>query len=68
VHFPPIYSNGKDTAFSKAIEAWQPTQCVYGHLHSTGIAAGFVGPHEGVKYVLASCDAAGFSPMLLDEA
>lgn len=67
VHFPPLYSNVKPTAFSQAIEAWKPAICVYGHLHSTGIAAGFVGEHEGVRYVLASCDAAGFSPVLLDE-
>ena len=67
VHFPPIYSNGLETAFSKALEAWQPSTCVYGHLHGPGIAAGFTGMHGGVRYVLASCDAAGFSPMLIDE-
>lgn len=69
VHFPPRYVNGLDTAFSKVIEAWGPKLCVYGHLHGElGIAAGFVGEKNGVRYVLASCDAAGFSPVLLDEA
>ena len=68
VHFPPIYANGVETAFSRIIEAFQPGVCVYGHLHSTGIPAGFVGERAGVRYVLASCDAAGFSPMLLDTA
>lgn len=68
VHFPPRYSNGLDTAFSTVLEAWQPKVCVYGHLHGeAGFAAGFVGEKNGVKYVLASCDAAGFSPVLLDE-
>ncbi|MBL8956027.1 MAG: metallophosphoesterase [Myxococcaceae bacterium] len=67
VHFPPRYVNGLDTAFSRVIEAWAPKICVYGHLHGElGIAAGFVGEKNGVKYVLASCDAAGFSPVLLD--
>lgn len=65
VHFPPLYSNGLETAFSKVVEAWQPTVCVYGHLHGPGIGAGFVGERAGVKYVLASCDAAGFAPVLL---
>lgn len=65
VHFPPVYSNGAETVFSKAIEAWAPEVCVYGHLHGPGIAAGFVGPRNGVRYVLASCDAAGFRPVLL---
>lgn len=65
VHFPPMYSNNVETAFSRTLEAWQPKLCVYGHLHGPGIAAGFVGEKNGVKYVLASCDAAGFSPVLL---
>ena len=68
VHFPPLYSNLKPTAFSASIEAFGPRVCLYGHLHGPGIAAGFNGEHGGVRYVLASCDAAGFSPVLLEEA
>jgi len=66
VHFPPLYVNEKPTAFSELIEAFRPAVCVYGHLHGAeGIAAGFRGEHGGVRYVLASCDAAGFQPVLL---
>jgi len=66
VHFPPLYANQKPTAFSALIEDFQPAVCVYGHLHGTeGIAAGFQGEHGGVRYVLASCDAANFRPVLL---
>jgi predicted phosphohydrolase len=69
VHFPPMYSNNKETSFSRTLEGWRPKICVYGHLHGTeGIAAGFVGEHGGVKYVLASCDAAKFAPVELDAA
>lgn len=67
VHFPPLYAGGAATAFSAVIEAWQPGVCIYGHLHSDGIAAGFQGIHGGVPYKLVSCDAAGFAPVLLDE-
>ena len=67
VHFPPLYANEKPTAFTGPIEAFKPKVCVYGHLHAAGIAAGFTGEHGGVRYVLASCDAAKFSPVLLDE-
>ncbi len=67
VHFPPIYNNGVATVFSEPIEKFGPQVCVYGHLHGPGIGAGFVGVHGGVRYVLASCDAAGFSPVLLHE-
>ncbi|MFY0583232.1 hypothetical protein ACN28S_61090 [Cystobacter fuscus] len=67
VHFPPIYANEKPTAFLGPIEAYKPKVCVYGHLHAGGIPAGFTGEKAGIRYVLASCDAAGFSPLLLDE-
>jgi predicted phosphohydrolase len=67
VHFPPLYANAQATAFSALIEGFKPKVCVYGHLHAAGIAAGFQGERNGVRYVLASCDAAKFSPMLLDE-
>lgn len=67
VHFPPVYSNQTPTAFSKVIAAYRPKICVYGHLHGPGISAGFVGERDGTQYVLASCDAAKFSPVLLDE-
>lgn len=68
VHFPPLYVNGIETAFSRTLEAWKPSVCVYGHLHGPGIGAGFQGDHGGVRYVLASCDAALFTPVLLHEA
>lgn len=64
-HFPPLYAGGTPTAFSPLIEAFAPLVCVYGHLHGPGIAAGFVGEHRGVRYVLASADAAGFRPVQL---
>lgn len=67
VHFPPMYVNGLETSFSRTLEAWKPQLCVYGHLHGPGIGAGFQGLHGDVKYVLASCDAAGFKPVLLHE-
>ena len=66
VHFPPLYANRQPTAFSRIIESFAPKVCVYGHLHAAGIPAGFVGTEGGVRYVLASCDAAGFTPVLLD--
>ena len=62
MHFPPLYVNGKETVFSKQIEAWKPVACVYGHLHGPGISQGFVGEHGGVPYKLVSCDAAKFAP------
>jgi predicted phosphohydrolase len=67
MHFPPLWANAKETAFSRQIEAFKPKVCVYGHLHGAGISAGFVGEHGGVPYRLVSCDAAKFSPVQILE-
>jgi len=65
MHFPPIYAGRRETRFTKVIESYAPVVCVYGHLHGPGIAAGFTGEHNGVRYALASCDATGFRPLRL---
>ena len=65
MHFPPLYADRRPTAFSPTIEAYRPAACVYGHLHGPGIPLGFVGEHGGVRYILASADAAGFRPVLI---
>jgi len=65
-HFPPLYAEGAETPFSKLIESRKPKHCIYGHLHGPSIPSGFVGMHNGVNYVLASCDAVEFCPLLVD--
>ena len=65
MHFPPLYANAVPTVFSRAIARFAPAVCAYGHLHGDGIVAGFTGEHQGVRYVLVSCDAAGFKPVRL---
>lgn len=65
MHFPPLYADRRPTRFSPLVESFRPAVCAYGHLHGPGIPAGFVGEHNGVRYVLVSCDAAGFAPVQL---
>lgn len=65
MHFPPVYAGPRDTRFTSIIESYAPEVCVYGHLHGSGIKAGFVGTLRDVPYVLVSCDAAGFRPVLV---
>ena len=66
VHFPPLYVDGVDTPFSALIESRKPKHCIYGHLHGPSLPSGFVGMRRGVNYVLASCDAVGFCPLLVE--
>ena len=61
-HYPPLLAGETDTAFTKLMEMYRVHTAVYGHLHGTGIQAGYTGEHHGVRYHLVSCDSIGFSP------
>jgi len=61
LHYPPLYQMERDTAFTRLIEKYPVHTVVYGHLHGAGIRAGFTGEWNGVRYLLASCDALGFT-------
>ena len=66
VHFPPLYSNGVETAFSKLIQDFAPKVCIYGHLHGKDLGAAKVeGTFHGVSYRCASCDQVDFTPTLV---
>ena len=61
LHYPPLYQTERDTAFTRLIEKYPVHTVVYGHLHGAGIRAGFTGEWNGVRYMLTSCDALGFT-------
>lgn len=61
LHYPPLYQTVRETAFTRLIEKYPVHTVVYGHLHGAGIQAGYTGMWNGVRYMLASCDALGFS-------
>lgn len=60
-HYPPLYENQRDTAFTALMERYGVSDAVYGHLHGAGIYAGFRGEHHGVRYHLTSCDSLDFT-------
>lgn len=61
LHYPPLYEQQRDTAFTRLISRYPVHTVVYGHLHGQAIHAGFNGVHEGVRYQLASCDSLRFA-------
>lgn len=67
MHFPPLLADGEETGFSQLLVQAGVSEVVYGHLHGNGIANGFVGVHQGVRYHLVSCDAIQFSPIRLSQ-
>ena len=61
LHYPPLYQNLRHSGFTESMERAGVRVCVYGHLHGSGIAAGFNGEQGGIRYELASCDSQDFT-------
>ncbi len=66
VHYPPKYSDGRETPAVALIKEAQAQWCVYGHLHGRDHKHGFQGVADGVRYVLASVDAIDFKPIPIE--
>jgi len=57
MHYPPFTSEGKPTAYTELISLYQPTICVYGHLHrGTEWETACNGVYNGVHYALVAAD------------
>jgi predicted phosphohydrolase len=66
IHYPPRYSDGRETAAVPLLQAAGVRICVYGHLHGKDIRHGFQGESGGIRYVIASVDAIGFQPIPIE--
>lgn len=66
VHYPPRYSDGRETAAVPLLQAAQVQVCVYGHLHGKDLRFGFQGTAGGIRYYLASVDAIDFRPIPIE--
>lgn len=65
VHYPPRYTDGRETPAVPLLQAAGVSQCVYGHLHGKDHQYGFQGEAGGIRYHLASVDAIDFRPIEL---
>ena len=66
LHYPPAGPAGRSTEFTKLLEEYGVSKCIYGHLHgmpayNTGIRGSF----RGVEYILASFDFLDGEPKLI---
>jgi predicted phosphohydrolase len=68
-HFPPTDEAGRDTALTRLLEKVRADIAVFGHLHNLDLPRGKTWDFmkNGVRYVLASCDAVDFAPYFLAE-
>ena len=62
LHFPPFSEKGEPTEFVRALEEFQVTHVVYGHLHGAAGKSAFSGQRNGIHYHFVSADYLTFSP------
>ncbi len=66
LHYPPTGPNAQETDFTKMLETYGVSKCVYGHLHGQmSYGKGIKGEHRGVDYYLVSLDYLGAKPKLI---
>ncbi len=66
MHYPPFTSDGRPTAYVDLITWYQPTLCIYGHLHKAyEWEVARHGLYEGVRYALVAADYLCMTPRLI---
>ena len=66
LHYPPSDAKCKETEFTKLLEEYGVSDCVYGHLHgAVAFESGPRGMYRGVNYSLVSIDYLGCKPKLI---
>lgn len=66
MHYPPFTSDGQPTAYTALIARYQPTMCLYGHLHhDREWLLAKQGLYEGVRYDLVAADFLQMTPRLV---
>jgi predicted phosphohydrolase len=67
VHYPPRYTDGRETGAVPLLKEAHAKVCVYGHLHGKDHKYGFQGVADGIRYYLASVDAIDFRPIPIEQ-
>lgn len=63
LHYPPMNSRHEPSEVTEMLARYGVEVCIYGHLHGDGIAAGFSGVRDGIRYQLLSADSVDFRPV-----
>ena len=63
MHYPPVGADGAETEFSKLMQKYGVSLCLYGHLHGRSCDGAFNGSCSGVEFRLCSADSLGFEIM-----
>ena len=69
LHYPPSDAGGRVTEFTRILEDYGVSECLYGHLHGMGsYSKGIKGDVRGVNYRLVSLDYLGAIPKLIADS
>ncbi|MCF0147106.1 MAG: metallophosphoesterase [Clostridium sp.] len=63
IHYPPINEKIEASAFTEIFKEYGVEKVIYGHLHGPALGSAFNGEHEGVEYIITSCDYLNFDPI-----
>ena len=63
IHYPPINEKKEASAFTEIFKEYGVEKVIYGHLHGPALGTAFNGEHEGVNYIITSCDYLNFDPI-----
>lgn len=63
IHYPPMNEKREDSAFTEIFKEYGVETVIYGHLHGPSLATAINGEHEGVNYIITSCDYLNFDPI-----
>lgn len=66
LHYPPIDKNNLSFDFLDIMNAYNVSECIFGHLHAASHAYAPVGIYNGIKCRLVSCDYINFTPVLIN--
>ena len=56
IHYPPMNEKRENSAFTNLFKEYGVKKVIYGHLHGPSLANVLNGEHEGIEYLMTSCD------------
>lgn len=67
LHYPPTTQHFEDTPFTKILDRYPVSTCIYGHLHGPSHRFACLGEKNGIRYQLVSSDYLKFNLIGLEE-
>lgn len=63
IHFPPVNDKFEESDFTQIFKEYGVEKVIYGHLHGPSLKKVYEGEHDGIEYLVTSCDYINFEPI-----